>query len=61
MPVKKCPGGKYRIGTGPCVFDSKEKAQKAYRGYLFSKYGSKASQMEGVDIPNNLGTEEDNL
>ena len=58
MPVLKCLNGKYRIGTGPCVFDSKEKAQKAYRAYLWKKHGAKASEKEGVDIPNDLGLEQ---
>ena len=57
MPVLKCTNGKYRIGTGPCVFDTKEKAKKAYRGYLWKKHGVKASEQEGIDIPNNLGEE----
>lgn len=37
MPVSKCPNGKYRIGSGGCMYDSKEKAEKAYKGYLASK------------------------
>lgn len=32
MPVKKCPDGKWRIGSGPCRYSSKEKAEKAWRG-----------------------------
>lgn len=35
MPVIACPNGKYRIGSGPCMYHSKEKAQKAYRAYLY--------------------------
>ena len=34
MPVHKCPNGKYRIGSGKCIYDSKEKAERAYKGYL---------------------------
>ncbi len=37
MPVIKCSNGKYRIGSGACIYDSKEKAESAYRGYLASK------------------------
>lgn len=33
----------WRIGTGKCMFDSKEKALRAYRGYLGSKGKSEAS------------------
>ena len=34
MPVLKCKNGKYRIGTGACVFETKEKAEKAYKAIL---------------------------
>ena len=37
MPVHKCPNGKYRIGSGKCMYDSKVKAEKAYKGYLSQK------------------------
>lgn len=37
MPVRKCDNGKYRIGDGPCVYKTKESAQKAYKGYLAKK------------------------
>lgn len=40
MPVRKCSNQKFRIGSGKCIYHSKEKAQKAYRGYLGSKFGS---------------------
>jgi len=34
MPVTRCKNGKYRIGSGKCMYTSKasaEKAQKAYK------------------------------
>lgn len=37
MPVMQCPNGKWRIGNGECIYDTKEKADAAYRGYLFKK------------------------
>ena len=38
MPVKKCGKGKYKIGSkGKCMYKSKKKAEKAYRGYKASK------------------------
>jgi len=37
MPVHKCPNGKFRIGSGKCMYDSKEKAEKAYKGYMANK------------------------
>ena len=41
MPVSKCPNGKYRIGSGGCNFDSKAKAEAAYKAYLAKKHSSK--------------------
>ena len=38
MPVHKCPNGKYKIGSGGCIYDSKEKAEKAYKGYMAQKH-----------------------
>ena len=38
MPVHKCPNGKYRIGSGKCMYDSKTKAESAYKGYLAKKH-----------------------
>lgn len=34
MPVHSCGGGKYRIGTGKCMYDSKAAAERAWRGYM---------------------------
>ena len=33
MPVLKCPDGKYRIGSGKCMYSTKAKAIKAYAAY----------------------------
>lgn len=33
MPVYKCPNGKYRIGSGQCMYTSKTKALNAYAAY----------------------------
>ena len=38
MPVTKCSNGKWKIGSGDCIYDSKEKAEQAYKGYLASKH-----------------------
>lgn len=38
MPVRKCSNGKWRIGSGQCMYTSKESAERAYKGYLGSKY-----------------------
>ena len=44
MPVSKCPNGKYRIGSGKCMFDSKEQAEKAYKAYLAKKHSSSKNE-----------------
>ncbi len=38
MPVTKCPNGKWKIGSGECMYDSKAKAEKAYKGYMAKKH-----------------------
>ncbi len=30
MPVIKCKNGKFRIGTGACIYDSEDKAHRAW-------------------------------
>jgi len=37
MPVKKCSKSKFRIGEGKCMYDSKTKAERAYKAYLAKK------------------------
>jgi hypothetical protein len=41
MPVKKCSNGKYKIGSGKCMYKSKKKARKAYKAYRAKKGGKK--------------------
>jgi hypothetical protein len=40
-PVILCENGKYRIGNGKCIYDSKEKAERAYKAYLVQKHDKK--------------------
>jgi len=40
VPVVQCPNGKWRIGSGPCMYPSKAAADRAYRGYLAAKHMS---------------------
>lgn len=47
MPVHECPNGKYRIGTGKCMYDSKAKAESAYRGYLHHKQRGRDRTVKG--------------
>jgi hypothetical protein len=34
MPVVKCSNGKWRIGNGSCVYDTKEKAVEVWQAIL---------------------------
>jgi len=38
MPVIRCSSGKYRIGSGPCIYTSKAAAERAYAAYLAKKH-----------------------
>lgn len=37
MPVERCDNGKYRIGSGECMYTSRSSAQRAYVAYLAGK------------------------
>ena len=40
MPVIKCSNGKYRIGSGECIYDTEEKALQVWKAILASgQYG----------------------
>lgn len=46
MPVKKCtskkkPSARYRVGKGPCVYETKGAAVKANRAVYAKKHGGK--------------------
>lgn len=34
MPVQKCGNGKWRIGNGPCVYATRDAAERAWRAVL---------------------------
>lgn len=34
MPITKCNNGKYRIGTGACIYDTEEKATEVWKAIL---------------------------
>lgn len=45
MPVIKCANGKYRIGSGACIYDTKAKADSAWKAILAQgKYESNGNQ-----------------
>ena len=52
MPVIKCSNGKYRVGSGPCVFETKEKAEAAWKAILASgEYKTKKNEKLSVLRP----------
>jgi precorrin-6B methylase 1 len=57
MPVIKCSNGKWRIGSGLCKYDTKEKAQEVYVSIISS--GSLAAQGNKVsfDFDDTLSTQ----
>ena len=34
MPVYKCSNSKYRIGSGKCIYDTKEKATEVWQAII---------------------------
>lgn len=49
MPVHKCSNEKYRIGSGECIYNSKAKAESAYKAYLVKKHkGEITLELEGL-------------
>ncbi len=47
MPVYKCANGKFRIGSGPCQYPTREAAERAYSGYKASKGKKKTTKKRG--------------
>lgn len=54
MPVVKCSNGKFRIGDGPCVYETREKAEKAMRAMYAEESsdnpGYNSKTVGGVDL-----------
>jgi hypothetical protein len=48
MPVIKCSNGKYRIGSGACIYNTEEKANKVWQAILAS--GAYAADLNKVSI-----------
>jgi len=41
MPVIKCPNGKYRIGSGPCVYKSYKDAELSWSAIRAQEHAKK--------------------
>jgi len=55
MPVYKCSNGKYRIGTGACIYDTHEKAAEVWAAILAS--GKMAAKKVSYDYDGVLSTD----
>lgn len=53
-PVKLCENGKYRIGNGDCIYDSKEKAEKAYKAYLAKEHSNEVKTEKLLEKIDNI-------
>ena len=47
MPCIKCPNGKYRFGSGRCVYTSLASCQKAEKGYYAGMKGKGKKKGKG--------------
>jgi len=45
MPIYECGQGKYRIGDGPCMYTSRDSAERAYAAYL-AQDGEKSLELK---------------
>ena len=57
MPVLKCNNGKYRIGEGACIYDTKEKADKVWTAILASGAYQADSNKISFDFDDTLDTD----
>jgi Ni,Fe-hydrogenase I small subunit len=55
MPIYKCSNGKYRIGTGSCIYDTHEKAAEVWAAILAS--GKMAAKKVSYDYDGVLSTD----
>jgi len=55
MPIYKCSNGKYRIGTGGCVYDTHEKAAEVWAAILAG--GNYAAKKVSYDYDGVLSTD----
>jgi len=56
MPVIKCNNGKWRVGTGDCIYDTKEKATEVYVAIISKgEYAAEANKVS-FDFDDTLST-----
>lgn len=57
MPVIKCSNGKYRIGSGACIYDTEKKAEEVWKAILASGAYAADSNKVSYDYDDTLETE----
>jgi hypothetical protein len=58
MPVYKCSSnGKYRIGSGACIYDTEQKANKVWQAILASGAYAADSNKVSIDFDDTLETD----
>lgn len=57
MPVIKCSNGKYRIGSGACIYDTESKATEVWQAILASGEYSADSNKVSFDFDDTLSTD----
>ena len=61
MPVKACGNGKWRIGSGKCMYKSKAAAVRAYKAYLAKNPGADETDIEENGIPDEIEPKQDSV
>ena len=56
MPVIKCSNGKYRIGSGACIYDTEKKAQEVWTAILASGAYAADNNKVSYDYDDTLST-----
>jgi hypothetical protein len=56
MPVIKCSNGKYRIGSGGCIYETKEKADEVWKAILSTGAYQADSNKISFDFDDTLST-----
>jgi len=56
MPVIKCSNGKYRIGSGACIYDTEEKATEVWQAILASGKFYVDRNKVSIDFDDTLST-----
>ncbi len=57
MPVIKCSNGKYRIGSGACIYDTEDKATRVWQAILASGNYQADNNKVSYDYDDTLSTE----